>query len=339
MLKRGNDCVPCFFAKAHVPVLCLTPVPRSATFAFVFLSFSHSSVTPFFLYLSGWNHTPLDALVRWKILDHNAVQKPSLSQSYFGSRLWVYRRTPTICLFTGTHRQKLQILTMNRGLLWAGMWTVLLLPAVIRPKNKRCSPGHPGTRLEHWVSSRRRLPCTSLPSALPSSLHTPPSMEFALFCRHATPKRTVSFWDWIASFLHPKQLDVISQNVGIISTLYPNNWLEAFKAGGEKGGRRERSGGRRQRLPVFVSLPSGWKPEGKIEETHPLSTDLTVIPCSHSAKSKWNAFRHSCPSLKRLLRKLSLPVPSGSRISMQHFCFQGHSKINSSTFSAIVCHC
>lgn len=37
---------------------------------------------------------------------------------------------------------------------------------------------------------------------------------------------------------------------------------------------------------VFVSLPSGWKPEAKIEETYPLSTDLTVILCSHSAKSK-----------------------------------------------------
>lgn len=74
---------------------------------------------------------------------------------------------------------------------------------------------------------------------------------------------------------------------------------------------------------VFVSLPSGWKPEAKIEETSPLSTDLTVIPCYHSAKSKCGAFAGFCLSPQRLLGNLL----SGARWqqgSGLHFCFQGH---------------
>lgn len=48
---------------------------------------------------------------------------------------------------------------------------------------------------------------------------------------------------------------------------------------------------------LFLSHLAG--SQRRIEETYPLSTDLTVIPCSHSAKSKWNAFTHSCPLLER----------------------------------------
>lgn len=74
---------------------------------------------------------------------------------------------------------------------------------------------------------------------------------------------------------------------------------------------------------VFVSLPSGWKPEAKIEETSPLSTDLTVILCYHSAKSKYSAFTGLCPSLQRLLGNLRSRArwQQGSGLC---FCFQGH---------------
>lgn len=57
------------------------------------------------------------------------------------------KRTPRVCLFIGAHRQKLQILTLNRGSssgLACG--AVLLLPAIRRAKNKRCLPGHPDSQ-------------------------------------------------------------------------------------------------------------------------------------------------------------------------------------------------
>lgn len=57
------------------------------------------------------------------------------------------KKTPRVCFFIGAHRQKLQILTLNRGSssgLACG--AVLLLPAVRRAKNKRCLPGHPDSQ-------------------------------------------------------------------------------------------------------------------------------------------------------------------------------------------------
>lgn len=63
-----------------------------------------------------------------------------------------------------------------------------------------------------------------------------------------------------------------------------SKWLRQKERNTLGGGRRR--GMENQGSEVFVSLPSGWKPEAKIEETSPLSTDLTVILCYHSAKIK-----------------------------------------------------
>lgn len=54
----------------------------------------------------------------------------------------------------------------------------------------------------------------------------------------------------------------------------------------KKQGGGKRRGMESQGSEVFVSLPSGWKPEAKIEETSPLSTDLTVILCYPLGKIK-----------------------------------------------------
>lgn len=46
LIRQENDCVPGLFAKAHVPVLCLTRVPASATLLSLSLLFGHSSLMP-----------------------------------------------------------------------------------------------------------------------------------------------------------------------------------------------------------------------------------------------------------------------------------------------------
>lgn len=128
------------------------------------------------------------------------------------------------------------------------------------------------------------------------------------------------------------RLDVISQNVRAVASSIQMG-ISPRPSRKSKAGSRERG---EHRL-LGLCLPSGWKPEVRIKEASPLSTDdVTVIPVT---KLQSGVFANLSPSSRRLLRNLRLPAPKGSSIARQHFCFQGHNKMESSTFSATACGC
>lgn len=72
MRKPGNNCLPCFFAKARVLVLCLTLLLVMGYVAFVFPSFNHSCSTLFFCVSQEESHTP-GCFSLMKTLDYSVV--------------------------------------------------------------------------------------------------------------------------------------------------------------------------------------------------------------------------------------------------------------------------
>lgn len=90
-------------------------------------------------------------------------KKLSLSCSYSEAEYESIGRPNSLPLYWCSWTKASNLDNEQRQLLWTGMWAVLLVPAVRRAKNKRCSPGHPGTRLEHMADLTQQLPCTSAP--------------------------------------------------------------------------------------------------------------------------------------------------------------------------------
>lgn len=270
-----------------------------------------------------------------KTLDHSVVHKQPFGWkeetlpllTLFWSRLWAYRRTPnSLPLYWGSQTKASDLDNEQRQLPWAGMWAVLLLSAVRRAKNKRCSLGHPGTQVLH-----KTLPCTYSGPALPGTLCTTHRRVRCLL-QHTSPKRR----DWTTLILHPKQLDRVSQNVGTVSRLHPNNWLEVVKAGGEKGGRRDSSGGgKADSLFLSPLAPSQRGDRRDLSFVH-WSDSHPVFPLS---KIKVECVQMFMSIVQKVTEKAKPSCALWKQDFMQHFCFQGHYKINSSTFSATVCHC
>lgn len=219
-----------FFHQSTCPSSLSDSAPCYRHVAFVSPSFSQPLFPYYCLLLS------LSSSV--KTFDYSVVHgqqfqcKEEISYSYLGGRPWIYRGIPVVYLFSEAWRQKLQILMMNQGSSFGLVWGLsccaippphrlppLPLAAVRGVKNKRCSPGHPGTPQEQLGVTHTLLPCAvNQPAQLPCthSRHGVLSSALHIFWKEGPFLRLYHF------ISHPKQLDMISPNVRAVRRLYPD---------------------------------------------------------------------------------------------------------------------